>query len=110
MSQNEIVLLSLPVPPAAAVLKKMVPPLVPVVTVDEPWIAQRVTVLLVASWRKRIVPVSEVEAVLVFWITKASPPEFRPSIVTLSAPFNSISGAPAIEPVIVRVAPPLGRM
>ena len=69
------------------------------------------TVLLVAPPMKRIVEVPEVAETVVLAIVSELPPVFKPSIVTLSAPLRSISGLPAaIAPLIVRAAPPEGRM
>ena len=52
----------------------------------------------------------DVDAVMLE-IVKEFPPAFRPSIVTLSAPFKSIIGCPAVvAAVIVLAAPPAGRI
>src|ERR1044071_2286743 len=110
MLQLEMVLLSLPVETAAEP-KKMLPPLVPTAIVAEPRIVQLVIVLLVASVWKRIVLVPEVAETVVFEIVSELPPVFKPLIVTLSAPFRSINGLPAVvAPVMVRAAPPLGEI
>lgn len=58
---------------------------------------------------KRTVDVPAVAATEVFFRVRAFPPVLRPSIVTLSAPLRSISGA-ARAPVMVRSAPPAGWM
>jgi len=79
------------------------------VAVAEPRIVQFVTRLLVAPLIRRIVLVLAVADAVVFEIVSELPPEFRPSIVTLSAPFKSINGLPAaIAPETVRAAPPEG--
>src|SRR4051794_24054865 len=88
MSQKEIILLSFPVPPDAAVLKNIVPPFVPAATVDAPSIKQFVTVFDVASPVKRIVHVPLVVVAFELEIFREFPPVFNPSIVTLSAPFR----------------------
>src|SRR5438046_351038 len=64
-------------------------------------------VLFVASAIKRIV-LDAVFEVFVFAIVKELPPELRPSMVTLSAPFKSINGTPLASALIVRAAPPAG--
>src|SRR5947208_9509925 len=89
----EIVLLSFPV--VVPLLKMIVPAKVANVDVDEPSIEQFVTVLFVASAIKRIVPVPVVVPMVVLEMVRVLPPVFRPSIVTLSAPFKSINGLPA---------------
>ena len=75
--------------------------------VVEPFNVQFLIVSFEASAIKRMVEVPAVEAVLVLIIVSELPPVFNPSMVTLSAPFKSISGA-ATLPVKVRAAPPLG--
>ena len=91
----EIVLLSFPV--VVPVPKVTAPPRdVPVVTNEELKIEQFVTVLLVASALKLIVAVPAVAAVDKFAIVSELLPVFNPSIVTLSAPLKSISGAAAV--------------
>lgn len=91
-----MMLLSLPV--EVPVLKKMTPE---ATEVPAPRIAQLVTVFDDASPRKRIV--LEVVPGEKFVMVKVFPLAFRPSIVTLSAPFRSISGLPpAIVPLILR--------
>src|SRR6476619_2226497 len=67
----EIVLLLFPtmfVPDAGDVLKRMVPPAEPTVTVDEPWMLQCVTVSFCAPLIKRIVLVPAVAETVVFEI------------------------------------------
>ena len=77
--------------------------------VPDPWMVELVMTLPVAPSMKRMVLVPEVAETVVFAIVSALPPVFRPSMVTLSAPFRSIRGEPAaIAPVIVRGAPPVG--
>src|SRR4051794_1089438 len=78
---------SLPV--VVPVEKKTVPR---VMLVVDPWIVQFRTVLFVASAMKRIVEVLVKALVLALEIVNEFPPALRPSIVTLSAPFKSISG------------------
>ena len=57
----------------------------------------------------RIVDVPDVAETVVLAMVSELPPVLRPSMVTLSAPFRSISGEPAaIAPEIVRAAPPVG--
>src|SRR4051812_49071505 len=91
-------------PVVVPVLKKIVPR---VVAVLDPATVQFVTVLFEASAMNLIV--LGVTARVVLTIERAFPPVFNPSIVTLSAPFRSISG-PAIEPEIDRLAPPVGEI
>ncbi len=68
-----------------------------------------VMVLLVAPPMKRMVLVPDVGDTVVLAIVSALPPVFRPLMVTLSAPFRSMSGLPAtIAPLMVRAAPPEG--
>jgi hypothetical protein len=95
----EIVLLSFPV--VVPVLKSIVAAIVESGEGEEPKMEQLVTVLLVASAMKRIVLVPAAVPVFVLEIVKELPPELSPFIVTLSAPFKSISGT-ARFPVIVR--------
>jgi hypothetical protein len=72
---------------------------------------QLVIVLLVASAIKRIVDVRVVAEIVLFVIVNEFPPEFKPSKVTLSAPFKFIMGLPAVvAPEIVRAAPPVGEI
>ena len=107
----EIVLLSFPFVVFASVLKKIVAPFVATDDETEPCRFEFVMVLLVAPPIKRIVEVPDVEEAVVFAIVREFPPAFKPSIVTLSAPFKSIIGDPAVvAPVIVRAAPPTGLM
>src|SRR5215813_2414019 len=87
----EIVLLLLPV--VVVVLKRMAPPAVPRITVDDPLIVEFLTKLLVAPLIKRMVLVPAVAPVFEFEIVNEFPPAFKPSIVTKSEPFRSISGA-----------------
>ena len=103
----EIVLLSFPLPPPDAVLKKITPPLVPDENEAEPRIEALVIVLLVASPIKRTVLVVVVVPVLVFEIVREFPPVFNPSIVTLSAPLRSIRGEAKL-PEMIRAAPAAG--
>src|SRR6185295_11210803 len=111
MSLFEIVLLSLPLAVTASVEKKIVPPLVATDDEDEPCRIELVIVLFVAPPMNRIVAVPEVAEAVVLAIVSVLPLVFRPSIVTLSAPFRSISGLPAaIAPEIDRAAPPVGEM
>jgi hypothetical protein len=102
----EIVILSFPVPPAAAVEINIFPPFVPGGTDAEPRIVQLVIVLLVASLVNLIVLVPEVADLLKFEIVRKFPLVFRPLNVTLSAPYKLIIGAPATVPEIVLA--PLG--
>ena len=89
-----ILLLSIRLPVLAAVaLKKITPPLPSVL---EPFTVQYLIVLLLAPLYSRIVLVPLVVELLVFVITRffVEPAAFTlPSMVTLSAPFRSISGA-----------------
>ena len=64
--------------------------------VDEPRIEQLVMRLFCAPAIKRIVLVPAVAATVVFEIVSELPPLFKPSMVTLSAPFRSINGKPAV--------------
>ena len=87
----------------------MVPPLVASGIVAEPKTVQLVITLLVAPLINRMVLVSAVALVLVFEMVNVFPPVFNPLMVTLSAPFKSISGNPAVAaPLTVLAAPPLG--
>src|SRR3954468_254659 len=73
------------------------------VPVEDPRMVQFVTVLVEASLMKRRVLVPAVAETVVFEIVNESVPLFRPLIVTLSAPFRSTSGEPAVvAPVTVR--------
>jgi hypothetical protein len=68
-----------------------------------------VTTLLVAPPMNRIVDVPLVADTVVLAIVSELPPVLSPSILTLSAPFRSIIGLPAVVvPVIRRAAPPVG--
>lgn len=105
----EIVLLSLPLGVLASVLKNIVAPLVATDIVPEPCRLELVMVLLVAPPIKRMVEVPDVAETVVFAIVSEFPAVFNPLIVTLSAPFKSIIGAPAVvAPEMVRAAPPAG--
>src|SRR5437762_9411692 len=97
----EIVMLSFPVVAPAPTI--MVPATVANVEAEDPRIVQLVTVLLVASAMKRIVPLPAVVPAVVFEIVSELPVVLSPLIVTLSAPLRSISGLPAVvAPVTVR--------
>ena len=88
-------------PALIPLLKNSIPP---VVAVDEPLIVQYLTVLVEASSVKRIVEVPSVAEVLVLVMIRSliTPVAFTlPSMVTLSAPLRSISGA-SMLPVMVR--------
>ena len=105
----EMMLLSLPVVVTASVEKKITAPLVATGIVPEPWILALVIVLRVAPPMKRMVEVPEVADTVVLAIVRLLPPVLRPLMVTLSAPFRSISGLPAtMAPEMVRAAPPVG--
>ena len=108
--QKEMVLLSLPFAVVPSLAKKMVPPALSTAIVADPWMLHRVIVLLVAPSSNRIVLVLLLLAVLTFAMVSEFPPVLRPSIVTLSAPTKSISGAPLRLPEMVLAAPPLGWM
>src|ERR1700754_987511 len=109
MLQFEMVSLSLP--GVVPVLKPTVPATVAKVEADEPRMAQFVSVLFEASAMNRIVLDPVVVPIVVLEMVSELPPVFRPSIVTLSAPFKLISGLPAAgAPVIVRAAPPVGEI
>ena len=91
MSLLSIVFALFPVP-VPAVLKKMIPA---AVSVDDPFMVEYLTVLLQASLMKRMVEVPDVDNVLVLLMTRSFvlPVAFTlPSMVTLSAPFRSMSG------------------
>ena len=103
--ENELLkieLLLLP-PLIVDVLKKTSPEVV--FNVD-PRMVQLVMVLLVAPSINLIVEVVAEVKVEVLLIVSELPPVFKPSMVTLSAPFKFIKG-PAMFPLIVLVAPPL---
>ena len=101
--------MSFPFAVKESVEKKILPPFVVTAIVDEPWTEQLVIILFVAPPIKRIVDVPEVADTVVLTIIKLLPPELIPSNVTLSAPFKSIIGEPAVvAPEIVLVAPPTG--
>ena len=102
MLHDEIRLLLLP--RVSAVEKVIVPKLKLVL---DPKMLQLIMVLNVASAKKRMVLVVRFN-VLVLEIVKAFPPEFNPLIVTLSAPFKSMS-EPLILPDTVKL-PPEGLM
>ena len=70
----------------------------------------RMMVLFVASPWKRIVDVPDVLDTVVFEMVSELPPEFRPSIVILSAPLKSIKGRPALTAPSILNAPPDGWM
>src|SRR6185295_11899731 len=91
----EIVLLSLPLAVTASVEKRIVPPAVATGAELDPWRFELVMTLPVAPPMNRIVDVDAVAEAVVLAIVSELPPVFRPSIVTLSAPFKSISGDPA---------------
>jgi len=87
----------------------MFPPFVVTAAENEPNTEHRVIVLLVAPPMNNTVEVPEVADAVVFESVRESPPLFKPSMVTLSAPLKVISGLPAaIAPEIVLAAPPLG--
>ena len=97
-----LLMLLLSLPPAEAVEKKMIPA---EASVLEPSIRQNCTVLEQASLMKRIVEVPAVAEVLVLVIIKLTVEPVAltlPSMFTLSAPFKSITGAPASVPLMVR--------
>ena len=95
--------------PPVEVLIRMLPPATVVLAVDEPSTVHLVMVLVCAPLMSRIVLVLAVAEAVVFAIVSELPPELRPSMVTLSAPFRSINGLPAtIAPETVRAAPPEG--
>ena len=98
---------SFPLPPVeASVLKKTTPLEVLIV---EPKILQLVTRLFVAPAINLMVLVPVVLLDVVFTIDNESPLIARPFIVTLSAPFKSISGRPeVIAPDTTLALPPLG--
>ncbi len=105
---NETILLLLPVELDSAP-KIILPQLILDAAVDDPSIVQLVIVLLDASFLNLIVQVPVVALAVVLAIIKLFPPVFKPSIITLSAPFKSINGEPAvIAPETVLVAPPVG--
>jgi hypothetical protein len=89
----EIVLLLLA--PPVEVLMRMVPPGITVPVVDEPSTEQFVMVLFCAPLMSRMVLVPAVFETVVFEMVSEFPPEFKPSMVTLSAPLRSINGLPA---------------
>src|SRR3954469_8800622 len=92
-------------PVVVPVLKKIAPPPVP----DwAPWIVQFWMVLLLASAMKRMVLVAATAEPLLLAMVREFPAVFRPLIVTLSAPFRSMSGRPLNVPVMLRAAPPVG--
>ena len=115
MLHEEMVLLSFPLP-LPLVLKKMVPVPFPV---EDPRIVQLVMVLLVASLMN--LKVAAEVLVLVLEKLRELPPEFKPLMVTLSAPLRS-NKTPFLVPetvlvpdgVIVRVvhmpAPPVSAL
>src|SRR6476660_1506196 len=71
--------------------------------VEEPRMVHLVTLLFVASFQNRIVPVPAADPVDVLETVRESPFVFRPSIVTLCAPKKSINGLPsAVAPVTMR--------
>ena len=99
MSLWSMVLASLPVP-VPAVLKKIIPA---EASVDEPFILQYCIRSLDASLMKRMVEVPAVEDRLVFVMTRsfALPVAFTlPSMVTLSAPFRSMSGVARLPEIL----------
>ena len=81
--------------PPVEVLIRMLPPATVVIAVDEPSTAHLVMVLFCAPLMRRIVLVPAVAEAVVFEIVSELPPEFKPSMVTLSAPLRSINGLPA---------------
>jgi hypothetical protein len=85
MAQLEIVLPSFPV--VVPVPKNMVPEEAKL----EPVMVQLVMVLLLAALRKRMVEVPAVFDVEVLVNVNELPPEFKPLMVTLSAPFKFIN-------------------
>src|SRR5215213_1045331 len=99
----ETVLLLLP-PATVEVLNNTLPPATVVEAVDDPRIVQLVTVLFVAPPMNRIVLVPAVATALAFENVSELPPEFRPLMVTLSAPFKSINGVARV-PETVRAPP-----
>src|SRR5436305_5580354 len=103
MSLFETVSLLLPtrlVPLAVAVLKRTLPPAVPTATVDDPRIVEFVRVSFWAPLMNRTVLVPATLLVLVFESLSELPPELRPSICTLLAPFRSTSGAARLPDVV----------
>ena len=85
------------------------PPLTVTAPENEPRTVAFVTVFSVAPLMKRIVEVPAVADAVVLEIVSALPSAFTPSIVTLSAPFRSINGLPAVvAPEIVLATPPTG--
>ena len=64
--------------------------------------------LFVASASNFNVEVPEVVDAVVFEIVNALPPEFKPLMVTLSAPFKSIIGNPAVVAAEIVQDPPEG--
>src|SRR6266481_2283126 len=87
----EMVLLLLP-PATVEVLKSTLPPAVVVDAVDDPRIEQFVTLSFVAPPISRTVLVPAVAETVVLESVSEAPPEFTPSMDTLSAPFRSING------------------
>src|SRR6476646_4191121 len=81
--------------PPVEVLIRMLPPATVVEDVDEPSTMHLVMVLFCAPLMRRIVLVPAVAEAVVFEIVSELPPEFKPSMVTLSAPLRSINGLPA---------------
>ena len=113
IKQLLIVLLSLPV--AVPVSKNTVPPntvgatvVTPCAIVAAPKTVQLVIKLLLASARKRIVPVPDVAKAAVLLMVSEFPPVFRPFMVTLSAPLRSISALPLTIPLKTLDTPPDG--
>ena len=92
----------------SSVLKKMLPPLVPTAALKAPFTEQFVIVFVVAPPINRMVQVPDVAEAVVFSNVSELPPVFNPLMVTLSAPFKSINGLPAViapETVIPVPAP-----
>ena len=75
----------------------------------EPVTVQFFIVLPVAPLIKRMVEVPAVADVLKLEMVRVFPPVFNPSRVTLSAPFNEISGRAAV-PETILAAPPAGEI
>src|SRR5215813_1196185 len=103
----EIVLLLLPV--LVVVLRRIVPPWLPTVTIDEPRTVQFLMTLLPAPLINRSVLVPTALLVLKLESVREFPFEFKPSKVTKSAPLKSTNGAARL-PEIIRATPPAGCM
>ena len=106
MLQNETTLLSLPL--VVPVENKMLPPSKPAGVCEEPSIVHLVILLFDASLRNLIVDVPEKSEIVLFVMVKELPEEFKPSMVTLSAPLRSIIGEPGFRNSPVTVLAPEG--